>query len=152
MKRAAKQAIEALRSGAYTQCTDFLTLKTKEQGECDCCLGVISKICPKSPAASWAKIPQGEVLEYGRDKNSTTLTEVAQAWVGFRTDTGTFSYADLRDKNPLLAKQIDMVLSNNGMRHPERRKMLSLAELNDFKVPFMDIASVIESEPEGLFK
>lgn len=157
MKRAGKLAVEALRSGKYKQGRDFLTAKHKNSGESDCCLGVISKICPKAPKATWTPVSKNDAedgvesfIEY--KSNHATLSESVQNWIGFKTDIGTFNFSDLRDKHPLLAKQIEVVLTANGRRRASSLHVSSLAELNDHSVPFTAIAAVIEAEPEGLFK
>lgn len=119
----AKAWVAALRSGDYKQSKRFLT-RIDENGDIvgHCCLGVA---CVLAVEASIIPKPtrDGGCLEY--DGYTFMLPGTVQEWLGLSTSEGYFGTA------------------SEGI----------LTSLNDNEgKTFDEIADVIESEPEGLFK
>ena len=123
IKERRKLLVDALRSGDYIQGRDQLRT---EKGYC--CLGVACDVYRQSQDQNSAWKQRNCGYSFLGAMNS--LPEKVMEWFGFETDIGDYGTID-----------------ENGPH------VNSLTELNDFdKMSFIDIANVIESEPEGMFR
>src|ERR1044072_5549053 len=123
MNENAKKWIEDLRSGEFEQGHGYLT----RNGE-DCCLGVACKRYQKEVGdlvVTTEEIRPGAMVMYYDDERSV-LPEKVQLWLGLQSNEG---------NHKLEADQGTNCLSG----------------MNDSGSSFAEIASVGESEPEGLF-
>ena len=139
MKLTEKQKIRrrwvaALRSGKYKQITGALRQKYNKGGrkssfEGYCCLGVLCELAVKAKVIGPPVQNSGGIFIYSG--NDSELPQKVREWAGLTTVDGKFTDEKLREKT----KQND------------------LAGLNDYSGKrFRGIASIIESEPEGLFE
>lgn len=77
---------------------------------------------------------------------ASSLPQAVQDAYGFSTDTGRFEFASL----PLsLATRIKDHMAATSRKHSS--DPVSLAECNDWRVPFPMIAEIIRARPRGLF-
>lgn len=113
--------VAALRSGEYQQSTGFL--RTKDGY---CCLGVGCEV--------FAKENDGEFVQ---NQDSDIFT--------FYLAPGNGNYVFLHNE----VRDYFGFKSNNG-RWGKDEKIQSLANLNDCGATFLEIADIIEAEPEGL--
>jgi hypothetical protein len=143
MKKAVKVWLDGLRSQKFTQGTDFLTRVNGDSGECDCCLGVAIKVCPKPPKG---KLDEHGVVAYAG--HEADLPASVQRYYGLRTSDGRFDQFDLELKHPNLMRRIRKTIRDAGVRVTG---IFTLSMLNDNGVDYETIAEVIEAEPEGLF-
>jgi hypothetical protein len=122
LNAAAKKWVEALRSRKFKQ-----TYYKLSDGEKYCCLGVLCELAVEDGIIK-KRFQDEEVVYYGKGKNyvEALLPNLVQKWAGLSTSDGDFKISG-RDK--------------------------SLTFLNDLdKKSFSEIATVIESEPDGLFR
>jgi hypothetical protein len=125
----AKAWAEALRSGEYQQGRHALTVvdTTGCRDERDCCLGVACKLAVNAGVIEPAEEVGGQLVynDSGRAE-SGILPEPVRAWLGLMTRDSTF-------------------VGESGLDD-------QLSSLNDGGASFERIATIIESEPEGLFE
>lgn len=123
MNENAKKWVEALRSGKYKQGAGYLTRIIDDQ-EFDCCLGVACKLYQ-------AEHGDLQIVKYhgmkSYDSKYAGVPEKVQKWLGMTSSAGKFGTPD---KNFVYK---------------------SLAQENDNGKTFNEMATLIESEPEGLF-
>ena len=121
----AKLWVKALRSGEYKQCTQFLHIAGSD-GDEFCCLGVACDLY----------IKEGNELEVKRNpydaphtvrynEITSVLPREVRDWLGLRSEDGLYN-APIQDR--------------------------TLVGDNDNGKTFEEIADIIESEPEGLFR
>lgn len=89
-----------------------------------CCLGVAASVYEKSTGNTLVKCPEGRLPGEWLDESYLPVKQ----WLGLRHSDGGFT----PPQNPI--KSVD-----------------TLAELNDSGVSFLQLADLIESEPEELF-
>ena len=138
-KQNRKQWIEALRSGKYKQGTN--TLGQFFDGEVHyCCLGVLCELAQiKQEKFTGANFIQYKISKKDKGKKHVGLgylPKKAMDYVGLKDYEGKFI---------ALSKDLMCFLDNEVLIST------SLSELNDNGHSFEEIASIIESEPEGLF-
>lgn len=122
----AKLWVEALRSGKYRQGKSSL-----RDGDKFCCLGVA---CDISELGKWGPASESPTarayIAAGNTYGSESyLPAAVMDWLGLTTNCGEHSCPDYPRTIPL-----------------------TLAALNDNGKTFEEIAALIESEPEGLFR
>lgn len=117
----AKEWVAALKTDEFDQ-TDGMLCKP---GIGFCCMGVACELFHRKFPDQLPKSVEAEYTVYGSD--TALLPDIVKNWLGLRTEGGDFW---LEGK-------------------PFGRK--SLVGLNDAGVKFVDIATLIETEPEGLF-
>jgi hypothetical protein len=124
-----KAWVEALRSGEYKQGMGCLTTVADDGSEYNCCLGVACKLAVE---AGVIKAPKGNraydggvYYRDGDDVQSAILPDAVRAWLGLATTDSTFYREDGTQEK--------------------------LTSLNDGGTSFERIATIIESNPEGLF-
>lgn len=122
MNNNAKKWVEALRSGEYQQTTKNLHDKNGF-----CCLGVACDLYGKEKGIEWeAPKVQGDTgLQF--IGSEAILPSLVKEWLGLR-DNGSYYYTP-----------------------GTKEENLGLASANDSGNTFLEIADIIESEPEGLF-
>ena len=132
-----KRWIAALRSGKYKQGTAQLRNSKDEF----CCLGVLADI---SGLGEWRRI-DANPLEYIADLSEAKGVD----------EHGYFYDAGQQGVSVVLSRKL---ANHVGLRTfmglhflKETNREDSLTSLNDNRVPFGEIAKVIEAEPEGLF-
>ena len=129
MNENARKWVAALRSGEYQQSGGYL--RTKDGF---CCLGVACDIYMDSNDGNeWEK--NGSGLPYyfftgGGDMCKFALSSKVLDWLGLRNSTGEYYSSRTMDKSS--------------------QKFLTMA--NDDGNTFSEIADIIESEPNGLFR
>jgi len=138
----AKKWVQALRSGDWNQTTNTLRRHTEGPSTYTgpgepvgyCCLGVACEMFRQEHPEKLTRVnrPDGETTYLSTDKNGTLddsgysgLPKMVREWLGMYGAIGVFEEAI------------------NGH--------CSLAQMNDFGLPFGKIANCIESEPPGLF-
>ena len=128
----AKKWVAALRSGEYRQGRGWLHLHTPED-DSYCCLGVACDLYSKETGnGGWRERTEHGAVMFDdgsaggawEPRKSGRLTNAVRMWLGLSYEDGSFTASG----------------------HPG-----SLIALNDDGVTFEEIASIIESEPEGLF-
>lgn len=120
----AKKWVAALRSGKYKQGTRYLTV-IKNGKEFDCCLGVACKLY----------MEEGNALQV--EQQNSHLRYIPPMDEG-GADSGVLPVP--------VRKWLGLTFSNGNS------DSICLSSLNDNGKSFEEIAKVIESEPEGLFK
>lgn len=136
--------VKALRSGDYYQGTDYLAVKREGFAE-HCCLGVLCEIAKAQGIVAEKTHPAGPSIRVFYNPNRPegdfehrSLPVVVQEWAGL---------TELHSSNPLvrLPDYIDPSDVPN-MGYDPKNPSVSLAELNDDRVPFDTIARVIEDQ------
>ncbi len=131
LNEAAKKWVAALKYGGYKQGTANLHVAIKDGPDKFCCLGIACKLYVEEHGEGSLKVVTDKFSEevgYGivtYEGDEQCMPPKVMAWLGLRDELG--GYGDKSDEAS------------------------RLAALNDKSQPFMDIARVIESEPEGLF-
>ena len=129
----AKAWVAALRSGDYTQTKKMLHRVTKENENSFCCLGVACDLYKNSVGGGW-------------------YLEQADAWneqAKFKDDEGSSADSDLT----LAVMDWLGIANSEGSYYVAFNKGSTLTRLNDEEnFTFAQIADVIESQPEGLFR
>jgi len=120
----AQKLVDALRSGEFEQCQGSL-----KKGSNFCCLGVACELYRREhPEARWETDHERKgmffIHENEQRPDKSWLPIEVQEWLGFQDYGGSYHK---QDSNPSL------------YRH------------NDDEMSFDDIATLIESEPDGLF-
>jgi hypothetical protein len=132
----AKTWINALKSGEFKQTRHLLTRLSSDGSQVvgHCCLGVACELAMRSGVSLQAtdiagSADQGVANASCRVYNNckTALPQEVQDWLGLKDRVGSIS-----------------AIRTNDAR--------SLANMNDFGIPFSQIADFIKSEPEGLFR
>lgn len=127
MNEHAQKLVEALRSGEFEQMLSRLRA-TQDGQPSYCCLGVACEIYRRETGEGAWNDNDDFVID-GSDHSSFLPTAVRE-WLSFSTTDGYMA----------------ITLENGG-------SFSSLTELNDeAELSFAEIADVIESEPEGLFR
>lgn len=131
----AKKWVAALRSGEWKQCQGKL-----QAGDAYCCLGVAARL--------WLLENPGSVKWTGR--NATVLPD-GKLW---GAELGGQRWAKVRDWLGLSDALGRFIEDHPAICALGRAQvMTSLVEKNDSDgASFLEIADIIESEPEGLFK
>ena len=130
MNEAAKKWVAALKYGGYKQVQAYLHHKDSGGNESFCCLGVACKLYIEEHGEGSIRTTYDDAVEDGivaYEGDEQSLPSKVQKWLGLSTEMGDY---DVDGERPH---------DNN------------LAGLNDAGKSFMDIGSVIESEPKGLF-
>lgn len=126
MTYGAKKLIKALRSGEYRQTQGRLGRIHGDGSTSYCCLGVACEVYAKTHKNFQIEPLRYDSYDifktYGPKKDRYGLPDEVKKWLGFKDSSGGFG------------------------------KDGSLIDLNDSGKTFAEIADVIESEPEGLFK
>jgi hypothetical protein len=131
----AKTWVEALRSGDYTQGTNYLTYYDRDganEVERNCCLGVACQLYIKDGNKLAAKKGSDGIVSYGRDHERSVLPFDVAKWLGLSDRYSSFA-------------------TDNAVDDAFGDESSQLTELNDNGKSFEEIADVIESEPRGLF-
>lgn len=131
MNENAKKWVEVLKSDRFKQARHVLHNVDEDSY---CCLGVACQLAIEAGVSLkqrdfFSESDGANITAYGDNDNFTSLPEEVQNWLGLDTDVG-------------------MLPRPNDITRLEE----SLAGLNDTGKTFADIAAIIESEPEGLFK
>jgi len=124
MNKNAKRWVKALRSGEFKQGQRYLSFQHRDGQQFDCCLGVACKLFNRDETNT-VKLPFENIngiIKYG--PSTKLLPEPLHNYLGITTSDGAYFI--------------------NGQRH-------SLTNKNDNGSSFLDIADIIESEPDGLF-
>lgn len=127
LNKNAKKWVKALRSGKYKQTKyQLCELASKGKPKGFCCLGVACELAIKDGVKLTIGVDENDRSIRTYSDRASSLPNVVADWLGLNDDLGGF---DLRIE-----------------------EQDCLAELNDKGLSFKQIAKVIESEPEGLFK
>lgn len=117
--------LEALRSGEYKQTTGVLN-----DGCRYCCLGVLTDIAVQQGLGKWEKLNTCTTFSFndstGSAANSAALSPSTRKWSGLESCNGQF--------------RPEVLVPNFLYSNP----IISLDELNDEKMPFNQIADVIQ--------
>lgn len=141
--------IDELESGNWQQAQSAL-----KKGETYCCLGVL---CEISKMDDWEEVPDEHfaVLDFYLGEYAELPEEIADL-VGLATVDGQFGVTDAWWESllPATRQVIEPHFKNHTFLTTKKnglRTSSSLAMLNDAGVGFETIASIIKSNPSGLF-
>jgi hypothetical protein len=132
----AKTWVEALRSGDYTQGTNYLTYYDRDganEVERNCCLGVACQLYIKDGNPLVTRTDSDGVVSYGAQHEKSVLPLDVAKWLGLSDRYSSF------------------MTTHSDEEGAPVEDSSQLTELNDNGKSFEDIADVIESEPRGLF-
>jgi len=122
-KKTRKAWVKALRSENYTQGQSMLLTLGGEH----CCLGVLCDVIGMKPRLKRIRVTNGDMMYYFGNHCDFTPYKAMQS-VGLRSSDGSWEPDDEEDQTP------------------------SLSHINDNGFSFNDIADIIESEPDGMFR
>lgn len=131
LRESARKWVQALRSGEYKQGIGALKGLNKDGEQTYCCLGVACDIYAKETGLAWEVRLDGSNRFYFLGKTGLLPYEV-QKWLGLKTDDGLYRKFSPDDHYGCTRT---LTGDNDGSRFT-----------------FEEIASLIESEPEGLFR
>lgn len=119
--RIKKMWLKALRSGKYAQCEGQLVDESNPKTTKFCCLGVLTNLYVEETGDAGAWVPEDGIDEYTQ---ATVLDDAVVVWAG------------LPDENP----DVKGISDKDGYAYD------TLAEMNDDKCSFKEIAKVIEKQ------
>ena len=93
------QWIADLESGEYTQGKNYLTSRTRDGVETNCCLGVLCQQAVKAGVIKRTDLI-GETVYYGTsfdDERNGVLPEPVRVWAGLDSENPRFTVGDNRD-------------------------------------------------------
>jgi len=132
--------LAALRSGEFPQGDGSLCCNGRY-----CCLGVAAELaCGPDGSAELAALrcePPHQKVSVWYDDNFEVLSERFMEWLGLQTSYGGFRLTP--EVREILGDALDTTVGED--------ESTSLAELNDYGLPFPVIADVIAARPPELF-
>jgi len=144
--------LAALRSGEFRQGEGALCYNNRY-----CCLGVAAELaCGPDGSAELAALryeSEEPTKPIGYDDYTEGLSEPFQDWFGLQSSSGAFRLTDesralIRAALAAPAAHTEVAALNELCKNNSRT---SLAELNDYGLPFPVIADVIAARPPELF-
>ena len=159
-----REWVEDLRSGMFAQGFEWLRQGQDYDYAEWCCIGVgcdisrvgrwqkVTDVYQKFEAPVWKYVVGGGHLS--NEHSQIEFPELVRHHYGLRTATGEFDASELvrlHQESVITLDEFDSITAQRDDA-PVNEGVVSLTQLNDFKISFKTIAAIIEFEPKGFLQ